>query len=58
MTAMGHHGYGLPAGEVVSEGEVGLLQTVGCFDPDMGSRLATYAMWWIKAAIQERILRS
>ena len=58
MIAMGHHGYGLPAGEVVSEGEVGLMQTVKRFDPDKGSRLASYAMWWIKAAIQEYILRS
>ena len=56
--AMGYRGYGLPVGEVVSEGNVGLMQAVKRFDPDKGFRLATYAMWWIKAAIQEYILRS
>ena len=56
--AMGYRGYGLPIGEVVSEGNVGLMQAVKKFDPDKGFRLATYAMWWIKAAIQEYVLRS
>lgn len=56
--AMGYRGYGLPIGEVVSEGNVGLMQAVKRFDPDKGFRLATYAMWWIKASIQEYILRS
>ncbi|MCJ2015694.1 RNA polymerase sigma factor RpoH [Methylobacterium sp. J-076] len=56
--AMGYRGYGLPIAEVVSEGNVGLMQAVKRFDPDKGFRLATYAMWWIKAAIQEYILRS
>jgi RNA polymerase sigma-32 factor len=56
--AMGYRGYGLPIGEVISEGNVGLMQAVKRFDPDKGFRLATYAMWWIKAAIQEYILRS
>ena len=56
--AMGYRGYGLPISEVVSEGNVGLMQAVKRFDPDKGFRLATYAMWWIKAAIQEYILRS
>jgi RNA polymerase sigma-32 factor len=56
--AMGYRGYGLPIGEVVSEGNVGLMQAVKKFDPDRGFRLATYAMWWIKASIQEYILRS
>src|SRR6476620_6398767 len=56
--AMGYRGYGLPIGEVVSEGKVGLMQAVKRFDPDKGFRLATYAMWWIRAAIQEYILRS
>jgi RNA polymerase sigma-32 factor len=56
--AMGYRGYGLPIGEVVSEGNVGLMQAVKRFDPERGFRLATYAMWWIKAAIQEYILRS
>lgn len=56
--AMGYRGYGLPIGEVVSEGNVGLMQAVKRFDPDRGFRLATYAMWWIKASIQEYILRS
>src|SRR5436853_880768 len=55
---MGYRGYGLPIGEVISEGNVGLMQGVKRFDPDKGFRLATYAMWWIKAAIQEYILRS
>jgi RNA polymerase sigma-32 factor len=56
--AMGYRGYGLPVGEVISEGNVGLMQAVKRFDPDKGFRLATYAMWWIRAAIQEYILRS
>ena len=56
--AMGYRGYGLPVGEVISEGNVGLMQAVKRFDPDRGFRLATYAMWWIRAAIQEYILRS
>src|ERR687895_1365286 len=56
--AMGYRGYGLPIGEVISEGNVGLMQAVKRFDPDKGFRLATYAMWWIKAAIQEYILHS
>jgi len=56
--AMGYRGYGLPIGEVVSEGNVGLMQAVKRFEPDKGFRLATYAMWWIKASIQEFILRS
>jgi RNA polymerase sigma-32 factor len=56
--AMGYRGYGLPMGEVISEGNVGLMQAVKKFDPDRGFRLATYAMWWIRAAIQEYILRS
>ncbi|KAF0139434.1 MAG: rpoH3, partial [Rhodospirillaceae bacterium] len=56
--AMGYRGYGLPMGEVISEGNVGLLQAVSRFDPDRGFRLATYAMWWIRAAIQEYILHS
>src|ERR671914_3051068 len=56
--AMGYRGYGLPIAEVVSEGNVGLMQAIKRFDPDKGFRLATYAMWWIKAAIQEYILRS
>src|SRR5918993_66365 len=56
--AMGYRGYGLPISEVVSEGNVGLMQAIKRFDPDKGFRLATYAMWWIKAAIQEYILRS
>jgi len=56
--AMGYRGYGLPIGEVVSEGNVGLMQAVKKFDPERGFRLATYAMWWIKAAIQEYVLRS
>jgi RNA polymerase sigma-32 factor len=56
--AMGYRGYGLPIGEVISEGNVGLMQAVKKFDPEKGFRLATYAMWWIKASIQEYILRS
>jgi len=56
--AMGYRGYGLPVGEVISEGNVGLMQAVKKFDPDRGFRLATYAMWWIKASIQEYVLRS
>jgi RNA polymerase sigma-32 factor len=55
---MGYRGYGLPIGEVISEGNVGLMQAVKKFEPDKGFRLATYAMWWIRAAIQEYILRS
>ena len=56
--AMGYRGYGLPVSEIVSEGNVGLMQAVKRFDPDRGFRLATYAMWWIRAAIQEYVLRS
>jgi RNA polymerase sigma-32 factor len=56
--AMGYRGYGLPISEVISEGHVGLMQAVKRFEPEKGFRLATYAMWWIKAAIQEYILRS
>src|SRR3954463_768395 len=56
--AMGYRGYGLPISEVISEGNVGLMQALKRFDPDKGFRLATYGMWWIKAAIQEYILRS
>src|SRR6187399_2239966 len=56
--AMGYRGYGLPIGEVVAEGNVGLMQAVKRFDPDKGFRLATYAMWWIRASIQEYVLRS
>lgn len=56
--AMGYRGYGLPVGEVISEGNVGLMQAVKKFDPERGFRLATYAMWWIKASIQEYVLRS
>jgi len=55
---MGYRGYGLPMAEVISEGNVGLMQSVKKFDPDKGFRLATYAMWWIRASIQEYILRS
>src|SRR4030095_6656988 len=58
LLAMGYRGYGLPIGEVISEGNVGLMQAVKRFEPDKGFRLATYAMWWIRAAIQEYILRS
>jgi len=56
--AMGYRGYGLPMGELISEGNVGIMQAVKRFDPDRGFRLATYAMWWIRAAIQEYILHS
>ncbi|MCC0051442.1 MAG: RNA polymerase sigma factor RpoH [Rhodobiaceae bacterium] len=56
--AMGYRGYGLPVSEIVSEGNIGLMQAVKRFEPDKGFRLATYAMWWIRAAIQEYILRS
>ena len=56
--AMGYRGYGLPVAEIVSEGNIGLMQAVKRFDPDKGFRLATYAMWWIRASIQEYVLRS
>jgi len=56
--AMGYRGYGLPLGELISEGNVGLMQAVKRFDPDKGFRLSTYAIWWIKASIQEYILRT
>ena len=56
--AMGYRGYGLPMNEIISEGNIGLMQAVKKFDPDKGFRLATYAMWWIKAAIQEYVLKS
>ena len=56
--AMGYRGYGLPLGEIISEGNVGLMQAVKRFEPERGFRLATYAMWWIRASIQEYILRS
>ena len=56
--AMGYRGYGLPVNELISEGNIGLMQAVKKFDPDKGFRLVTYAMWWIKAAIQEYVLRS
>ena len=56
--AMGYRGYGLPLGEIVSEGNIGLMQAVKRFEPERGFRLATYAMWWIRASIQEYILRS
>lgn len=56
--AMGYRGYGLPIGEVISEGNVGLMQAVKKFEPERGFRLATYAMWWIRASIQEYVLRS
>ncbi|WP_291422198.1 RNA polymerase sigma factor RpoH [Acidocella sp.] len=56
--AMGYRGYGLPVGELISEGNVGMMQAVKRFDPDRGFRLSTYAMWWIRAAIQEYILHS
>src|SRR5476649_689925 len=58
LRSMGYRGYGLPISEVVSEGNVGLMQAVKRFEPEKGFRLATYAMWWIKASIQEYILRS
>ena len=54
--AMGYRGYGLPVNELISEGNIGLMQAVKKFDPDKGFRLATYAMWWIKASIQEYVL--
>lgn len=56
--AMGYRGYGLPVGELISEGNVGMMQAINRFDPDKGFRLSTYAMWWIRAAIQEFILHS
>jgi RNA polymerase sigma-32 factor len=56
--AMGYRGYGLPVNELISEGNIGLMQAVKKFDPDKGFRLTTYAMWWIKAAIQEYVLKS
>ena len=56
--AMGYRGYGMPVGELISEGNVGMIQAVKRFDPDRGFRLATYAMWWIRAAIQEYVLHS
>lgn len=56
--AMGYRGYGLPLGELISEGNVGMMQAVRRFDPEKGFRLATYAMWWIRASIQEYVLRS
>jgi RNA polymerase sigma-32 factor len=56
--AMGYRGYGLPLGDLISEGSLGMMQAVKRFDPDRGFRLATYAMWWIRAAIQEHILQS
>ncbi|MEA3070350.1 MAG: polymerase sigma-32 factor, partial [Alphaproteobacteria bacterium] len=56
--AMGYRGYGLPISELISEGNIGLMQAVKRFEPDRGFRLTTYALWWIKAAIQEYILRS
>ena len=56
--AMGYRGYGLPVTDLISEGNVGIMQAVKKFDPEKGFRLATYAMWWIKASIQEYILRS
>src|SRR3981189_695777 len=56
--AMGYRGYGLPVAELISEGNVGMMQAVKRFDPDRGFRLATYAMWWIRASIQEYVLRS
>src|ERR1700760_5089691 len=56
--AMGYRGYGLPLSELISEGNVGMMQAVKRFDPDRGFRLATYAMWWIRASIQEYILHS
>ena len=56
--AMGYRGYGLPITELISEGNIGLMQAVKKYDPDKGFRLATYAMWWIRAAIQEYVLKS
>ena len=55
---MGYRGYGLPVNELISEGNIGLMQAVKKFDPEKGFRLATYAMWWIKASIQEYVLKS
>ena len=55
---MGYKGYGLPLSDIIAEGNIGLMQAVKRFDPDRGFRLATYAIWWIKAAIQEYVLRS
>ena len=55
---MGYRGYGLPITELISEGNIGLMQAVKKYDPDKGFRLATYAMWWIRAAIQEYVLKS
>ena len=56
--AMGYRGYGLPVAELIAEGNIGLMQAVKKFEPERGFRLATYAMWWIRANIQEYILRS
>ncbi|MBL4739724.1 MAG: sigma-70 family RNA polymerase sigma factor, partial [Sneathiella sp.] len=56
--AMGYRGYGLPVGELIAEGNVGMMQAVKRFEPEKGFRLSTYAMWWIRAAIQEYILRT
>ena len=56
--AMGYRGYGLPVADLISEGNLGMMHAVKKFDPDKGFRLATYAMWWIKASIQEYVLRS
>ena len=56
--AMGYRGYGLPVNELISEGNIGLMQAVKKFDPERGFRLATYAMWWIRAAIQEYVLKN
>ena len=56
--SMGYKGYGLPLSDIIAEGNIGLMQVVKRFDPDRGFRLATYAIWWIKAAIQEYVLRS
>jgi len=56
--AMGYRGYGLPVAEIISEGNVGLMQALNRFDPERGFRFATYAMWWIRASIQDYILRS
>ena len=56
--AMGYRGYGLPVEDLIAEGNIGMMQAIRRFDPDRGFRLATYAMWWIRAAIQEYILRS
>ena len=56
--AMGYRGYGLPVSDLISEGNIGMMQAVKRFDPDRGFRLSTYAMWWIRAAVQEYILHS